>query len=64
MHLDERCISAVGAYGGFAEVLLSGYPVEVASEALQNTAKASLDLYHLDALPRKWLEIWSTKKKG
>lgn len=60
--LDERCFAAVGAYGGLAEVLLSGYPVAIASEALQSTAKASLDFYHTEALPRNWLEIWATKR--
>jgi ubiquinone/menaquinone biosynthesis C-methylase UbiE len=59
--LDERCLAAVGAYGGLAEVVMSGYPVEEASEALQATAGKALELTGLERLPRNWLEIWATK---
>jgi ubiquinone/menaquinone biosynthesis C-methylase UbiE len=62
IELDERCLAAVGAYGGFAEVLMSGYPVEAASMALQATAGASLRAMNLNALPRNWLEVWATKE--
>ena len=31
--LDERCLVATVAYGGLAEVLLSGHPVDVALPA-------------------------------
>jgi hypothetical protein len=61
VNLDERCLAAVGAYGGFAEVLLSGYPVEAASMALQASAGPSLEAMKLTALPRNWLEVWATK---
>jgi ubiquinone/menaquinone biosynthesis C-methylase UbiE len=59
--LDERCLAAVGAYGGLAEVVMSGYPVEEASEALQATAGRALALTGLERLPRNWLEIWATR---
>lgn len=59
--LDERCFAAVGVYGGLAEVLLSGYPVDSASQALQATAKASLEAMKASAIPRNWLEIWAVK---
>ena len=59
--LDERCLAAVGAYGGLAEVLMSGYPVEAASLALQATAGAGLRAMNLSAVPRNWLEVWATK---
>jgi ubiquinone/menaquinone biosynthesis C-methylase UbiE len=59
--LDERCFATIGAYGGLAEVLLSGYPVEVASIALQSTAKESLEACGATSIPRKWLEMWATK---
>jgi ubiquinone/menaquinone biosynthesis C-methylase UbiE len=59
--LNERCLAAVGAYGGLAEVLLSGYPVEASSMALQATAGPTLEALKMEALPRKWLEVWATK---
>lgn len=59
--MDERCLAAVGAYGGLAEVLMSGYPVEAASMALQMTAGSGLKALHIDAVPRNWLEVWAVK---
>ncbi len=60
--LDARCFATVGAYGGLAEVLMSGYPVEVASQALQATAEDSLVAMGASALPRNWLEMWAVKQ--
>lgn len=59
--MDVRCLTALVAYGGLVEVVMSGYPVEAASIALQSTAKKALDLMELPALPRKWLEVWAKK---
>jgi ubiquinone/menaquinone biosynthesis C-methylase UbiE len=59
--LDERCLAATGAYGGLAEVLLSGYPVEVASMALQIAVGTALESHGVSAIPHKWLEVWSNK---
>jgi ubiquinone/menaquinone biosynthesis C-methylase UbiE len=60
--MDERCLAAVGAYGGLAEVLMSGYPVDAASMALQATAGAGLKALDIEAVPRNWLEIWAVKQ--
>ncbi|MBI4580483.1 MAG: class I SAM-dependent methyltransferase [Planctomycetes bacterium] len=62
VYLDERCLATVGAYGGLAEVVMSGYPVEEASEALQATAGISLRNMNIDRLPRNWLEMWATRE--
>ncbi len=61
VEMDERCLAAVGAYGGLAEVVMSGYPVAEASEALQATAGLALRNSGLTRLPRNWLEIWATR---
>lgn len=61
VYMDERCLAAVGAYGGLAEVVMSGYPVAEASEALQATAGLALRRSGLEKLPRNWLEVWATK---
>ena len=50
--MDEHCLAAVGAYGGLAEVLMSGYPVDAASMALQATAGAGLKALDIEAVPR------------
>jgi ubiquinone/menaquinone biosynthesis C-methylase UbiE len=62
VELDARCLALVGAYGGMAEVLLSGFPVEVASEALQATAQAALAASGAKTAPRYYLEVWATKQ--
>jgi ubiquinone/menaquinone biosynthesis C-methylase UbiE len=59
---DARCLALIGAYGGFAEVLLSGYPVEIGSEALQACAGPALTMNGLEEVPRNNLEIWSSKR--
>jgi hypothetical protein len=59
--LDERCFRTIAAYAGLAEVLLSGYPVEISSEALQATAEKSLELCGAKVLPRNYLESLGDK---
>ena len=61
MALDARHLALIGAYGGFAEVLLSGFPVEEASKALQRCAGPALASNGCDSVPRNTLEIWATK---
>ncbi len=60
--LDGHCFAAIGAYAGFAEVLLNGYPVEMAATALQKTAHPTLAATGASAVPRNWLELWAIKK--
>ncbi len=62
--MDLRCLQALVAYGGLVEVVMSGYPVEAASIALQSTAPRALKLLGVRALPRKWLEMWVRKKSS
>lgn len=61
VNLDERCLAAIGAYGGLAEMVMSGYPVAEASEALQATAGTVLTRMGVETLPRNWLEVWSRR---
>ena len=53
----------IGAYGGFAKIILSGYPVEEASEALQATVAPSLAAVNMKTVPRLWLEVIAGKKE-
>jgi ubiquinone/menaquinone biosynthesis C-methylase UbiE len=47
--------SLVG-YGGLAEVLMSGYPVDIAGECLQIAARRTFENRKLTELPRRWYE--------
>jgi ubiquinone/menaquinone biosynthesis C-methylase UbiE len=59
--LRQRSFETIGAYAGFAEVLLSGYRVERASEALQASAGPALAAVGMTLVPRYWLEVIATK---
>lgn len=62
VELNARAFGLVGAYGGLAEVLLSGFPVEEAAAALEAAAKPALDASNTAIIPRNYLEIWSTRQ--
>ncbi len=55
--MDQRCFEAIGAYAGFAEVLLSGFPVTVASQALRAGVGPALATVGVREIPRLWLEV-------
>jgi len=59
--ISQRGLELVGAYGGLAEVLMSGYPVEVASECLQRAAGRAFERLGIESVPRNWLEVVATK---
>ncbi|MCI0558842.1 MAG: class I SAM-dependent methyltransferase [Nitrososphaera sp.] len=59
--ISQRGLELVGAYGGLAEVLLSGYPVEVASECLQEAVGPAFRKFGIKEITRYWLEIMAAK---
>jgi SAM-dependent methyltransferase len=61
VQLDGRSLALIGAYGGFAEVLLSGFPVEEASRALQVCAEPALERNGCRSVPRNTLEMWAVR---
>jgi ubiquinone/menaquinone biosynthesis C-methylase UbiE len=61
VEISQRGLELVGAYGGLAEVLMSGYPVEIASECLQEAAGRAFKNLGLTEITRYWLEITATK---
>ena len=61
VELSERAFVSVGAYGGMAQVLLSGFPVEVASEALQAAAVPAMRAAGATVVPRNYLEVWAQR---
>ncbi len=59
--LNQRSFECFAAYGGFVEVAMSGYPVDVASQAYQEAAGLAFQTYGTTELPRVWLEMAGTK---
>jgi len=55
--MTRSSFEAIGAYHGFASVLLAGYPVEVACEALVASVAPALAEVGAAELPRGWLEV-------
>jgi len=60
--ISQRGLELVGAYGGLAEVLMSGYPVEVASECLQAAVEPAFKTLGVSEAPRYWLEMTAVKR--
>lgn len=60
--ISQRGLETVGAYSGLAEVLMSGYPVEIASECLQEAAGRTFKNLGITEIPRYWLEITAVKQ--
>ena len=59
--LDQRCFETIGAYAGLAKVLLSGYPVKLACEALERASAPTLAKANMPEVPRYWLEVVARK---
>jgi hypothetical protein len=55
--ISRAGLKAVGAYGGLAEVLMSGYPVEIASLCLAEGVDRAFDEMEIESVPRYWLEV-------
>lgn len=60
--MTRESFETVGAYSGLSEVLMSGYPVEIASECLQESARRVFKNLGIEEIPRLWLEIAALKQ--
>lgn len=61
---DHHSLSTVGAYSGLAEAQLSGYPTEIASQALENTAAEALASADVSAVQHNWIEVCARRRAG
>ncbi|HEU4403587.1 MAG TPA: class I SAM-dependent methyltransferase [Candidatus Polarisedimenticolia bacterium] len=61
--MSRRAFETVGAYEGMAAVLLSGYPVALACEALTLSVPAGLRATGLTEVPRHWLEMEAVREE-
>ncbi|MBS0445532.1 MAG: methyltransferase domain-containing protein [Proteobacteria bacterium] len=59
---DHHSLASVGAYSGLAEAQLSGYPVELASQALANTAALALSGADVTSVQHNWLEVCAVRR--
>jgi ubiquinone/menaquinone biosynthesis C-methylase UbiE len=59
--MTQRAHETVGAYSGFARVMVSGYPVDLACEALVHAAGPAMQEAGYEVLPKKWLEITAVR---
>jgi ubiquinone/menaquinone biosynthesis C-methylase UbiE len=55
--LGRRELEAIGSYAGLATVLLSGYPVDVAADALARGVGPALEVLLRETVERGWLEM-------
>lgn len=60
--MNQRSLETVGAYAGLAGVLLSGYPVTLACEALEAAAGPAFEAMGITEIRRLWLEVVAGKK--
>lgn len=59
--LTRSSFEKIGAYAGLAKVLLSGYPVKLACEAMERAAGPTLEAVGMTEVPRYWLEMTAVK---
>lgn len=60
--MNRRSLETVGAYAGLASVLLSGYPVKIACEALEAAAGPAFESVGIKEVRRLWLEVVAVKR--
>lgn len=59
---DHDSLSKVGSYSGLAEAQLSGYPTEIAAQALEMTAGLALQSAGVEAVQHNWIEVVAVKR--
>ena len=60
--MSQSNFETVGAYADLASVLLSGYPVELACEALERAVGPAFETQGVETISRSWLEVISVKR--
>ncbi|MHA6326666.1 class I SAM-dependent methyltransferase [Roseivivax sp. CAU 1753] len=61
MPITEDGLAAIGGYGGLAEVLMSGYPVDIASQCMQDGVHRAFRNLNITEVPRNWLQVAATR---
>ncbi|MCS0494096.1 class I SAM-dependent methyltransferase [Ancylobacter sp. MQZ15Z-1] len=55
--ISRSGLQLIGAYGGLAEVLMSGYPVDIAAACLFEGVDRAFDEMGIESVPRYWMEM-------
>lgn len=55
--MSREALEHIGSYSGLGRVLLSGYPVPVACDALKRAVAPAMEEVGMEELPRLWLEV-------
>lgn len=55
--MSQRAFETIGAYSGFARLMVSGYPIALASEALVKSVAPAMKAAEMTEVPRLWLEV-------
>jgi ubiquinone/menaquinone biosynthesis C-methylase UbiE len=58
----QKDFENAGSYPGLASVLLNGYPIPVACEALKQSVKLALAKVGTEVIHRSWLEVIAVKR--
>jgi ubiquinone/menaquinone biosynthesis C-methylase UbiE len=61
--MTQSSFETIGSYAGFSTLMLSGYPPELASEAMVRAVAPAMTEFGATELPRLWLEV-SARKRG
>jgi ubiquinone/menaquinone biosynthesis C-methylase UbiE len=59
---DHDSLAKVGSYSGLAEAQLSGYPTEIAAQALEVTAGLALQSAGVEAVQHNWIEVVAIRR--
>ncbi|MEO1554823.1 MAG: class I SAM-dependent methyltransferase [Pseudomonadota bacterium] len=62
--ISEDGLAMIGGYGGLAEVLLSGYPIDIASECMQEGVHRAFSTLEITEVPRNWLQVTAQRTPG
>ena len=60
--LTRQSFEAIGSYAGLASVLLSGYPLVLACDALRRSVSPALAASGFEKVPRYWIEFSARKR--
>lgn len=61
MPITKDGLAAIGGYGGLAEVLMSGYPIDIASQCMQDGVHRAFENLAIEEVPRNWLQVVATR---
>jgi SAM-dependent methyltransferase len=62
MMISREGMEKIGSYGGLAEVLMSGYPVDIAAHCMQQGIRRAFINLDIANVPRNWLEVIAERR--